>query len=108
MGVAVETFILDPDHTGTLQRQLQEIVTGGILSGRFRPGDRMPSSRGLARHLGISRITVSRAYTDLVANDYLSARGRSGYFVSDSAPRPPVLTPAGNQPVESRVDWSRA
>ena len=106
MVVAVEQFILDPAHRGTLQRQLQEIVTNGILSGRFRPGDRMPSSRGLARHLGISRITVTLAYTDLVASDYLTARGRSGYFVSESAPEPaPMPTPARS---ESRVDWSRA
>ena len=108
MGIAVETFILDPNHQGTLQRQLQEIVTGAILSGRFRPGDRMPSSRGLAKHLGISRITVTLAYTELVSNDYLTSRGRSGYFVSDSAPRPPVLAATGNSPTDSTVDWSRA
>ncbi|SDY93149.1 transcriptional regulator, GntR family [Jannaschia faecimaris] len=106
MAIAVEQFFLDPNYRGTLQRQLQEIVTGGVLAGRFRLGERMPSSRGLARHLGISRITVTLAYTDLVANDYLSARGRSGYFVSESAPRPPSFpTPVRT---ESNVDWSRA
>jgi GntR family transcriptional regulator/MocR family aminotransferase len=67
----------------------------GILSGQFGPGERMPSSRALARHLGISRITVTIAYTDLVADDYLEARGRSGYFVSDAAPRRPILRFAG-------------
>lgn len=106
MPIAVEQFILDPAYRGTLQRQLQEIVTAGILAGRFRAGERMPSSRGLARHLGISRITVTLAYTDLVSNDYLSSRGRSGFFVSESAPRPPSFTPPA--PAESRVDWSRA
>ena len=60
-----------------------------VVSGRFRAGERMPSSRGLALHLGISRITVTLAYTDLVASDYLTARGRSGYFVSDTAPMQP-------------------
>ena len=106
MAVPVEQFQLDPEHPGTLQRQLQEIVTGGILSGRFRAGDRMPSSRGLATHLGISRITVTLGYTELVANDYLTSKGRSGYFVSDSAPRPPTFVPQPRG--ESRVDWSRA
>ncbi|SFI22293.1 PLP-dependent aminotransferase family protein [Jannaschia pohangensis] len=106
MAIPVEQFFLDPGHQGTLQRQLQEIVASGILAGRFHQGDRMPSSRGLARHLGISRITVTLAYTELVANDYLSSRGRSGYFVSDSAPRPPVFPPSTRS--ESRVDWSRA
>lgn len=63
------------------------MVVQGILAGRLRPGDKMPSSRGLAVHLGISRITVTLAYGDLVSSDYLASRGRSGYFVSDSAPR---------------------
>ena len=54
----------------------------------------MPSSRGLAEHLGISRITVTLAYAELVAQDYLTSRGRSGYFVSDSAPRQPEFAGA--------------
>ncbi|WGH78457.1 MocR-like pyridoxine biosynthesis transcription factor PdxR [Jannaschia ovalis] len=107
MPIPVETFQLDPAHPGTLQRQLQELVTAGILSGRLRPGDRMPSTRGLARHLGISRITVTLAYTELVAGDYLTARGRSGYFVSETAPQPPVF-PDPPEPVPSQVDWTRA
>ena len=106
MVVAVEQFILEPGHRGTLQRQVQEIVTNGILAGRFRPGDRMPSSRGLAQYLGISRITVTLAYTDLVASDYLTARGRSGYYVSESAPEPATMPVRAC--AESRVDWSRA
>ncbi|MEL7183141.1 MAG: PLP-dependent aminotransferase family protein, partial [Pseudomonadota bacterium] len=108
MGIAVESFILDPSHRGTLQRQLQEMVTGAILSGRFRPGDKLPSSRGLAKHLGISRITVTLAYTELVANDYLTSHGRSGYFVSDSAPRPPSFPKGTPHAQDSSVDWTRA
>ncbi|MEL6338166.1 MAG: winged helix-turn-helix domain-containing protein, partial [Pseudomonadota bacterium] len=76
--IPAEAFFLDPAFEGTLQQQIQQLVAEGILSGRFRPGERMPSSRGLAQHLGISRITVTIAYTELVANDYLTARGRSG------------------------------
>lgn len=64
------------------------MVTQGILAGRFRPGQRMPSSRRLAGHLGVSRITVTLAYADLVSSDYLTA-GRSGYFVSETAPLAP-------------------
>jgi hypothetical protein len=71
---------------GSLQQQIRAMVTQGILAGRFRPGQRMPSSRGLAEHLGVSRITVTLAYADLVSSDYLTSQGRSGYFVSDTAP----------------------
>ncbi|UWQ20573.1 PLP-dependent aminotransferase family protein [Jannaschia sp. W003] len=110
MPIPAESFALDPAHPGTLQRQVRELVVDGILAGRFRPGDRMPSTRGLARHLGISRITVTLAYADLVAGDYLDARGRSGTFVSRDAPSPAAAPsrPASPPPPEARVDWSRA
>ncbi len=89
MLIPVETFFLAPTTTGTLQQRIRQMVSDGILSGRFRGGDKMPSSRGLAAHLGLSRITVTLAYADLVSSDYLTALGRSGYFVSDNAPTPP-------------------
>ena len=106
MAISVETFFLAPDAQGTLQSQIQEMIAQGILSGRFHRGEKLPSSRKLALHLGVSRLTVTLAYTELLANDYLSSRGRSGYFVSDNAPVPPVYDPAPHS--EDRVDWTRA
>lgn len=105
MPVAAEGFFLDPGYRGTLQQQIQEMVLEGIRAGRLRAGDRMPSSRALARHLGVSRITVTLAYTELVANDVLEARGRSGYFVSAAAP---VLPPARSAPpdLDTGIDWA--
>ena len=105
MSISLETFFLDPSVEGTLQSRIQRMVAQGILDGRFRPGERLPSSRKLAKHLGISRITVTLAYTELVADDYLTAKGRSGYFVSAEAPDPPAF-PA-NRPSAGTVDWSR-
>ncbi len=64
------------------------MVTEGVLAGRYRSGQKMPSSRGLAAHLAVSRITVTLAYAELVAADYLTAKGRSGYYISDNAPLP--------------------
>jgi GntR family transcriptional regulator / MocR family aminotransferase len=66
----------------------------------------MPSTRRLALHLGVSRITVSLAYADLVADDYLHAKGRSGYFVSRTAPQP-APTRTRTTPPEATVDWGR-
>ncbi|WP_372613492.1 PLP-dependent aminotransferase family protein [Aquicoccus sp.] len=106
MTISVDTFFLDPTAQGTLQSQIQRIVAEGILSGRFRRGEKLPSSRRLAAHLGVARITVTAAYTELVASDYLAARGRSGYFVSDTAPEPPDFPPP--PPRQDSIDWSRA
>ncbi|NIZ14679.1 PLP-dependent aminotransferase family protein [Phaeobacter sp. HF9A] len=105
MAISVETFFLDPDSQGTLQAQIQEMIAAGVLSGRFRPGEKLPSSRKLATHLGVSRITVTLAYTELVANDYLTARGRSGVYVSETAPVPPSFSPT--QKATETVDWDR-
>jgi len=52
--IPVEAFYLTPGASGSLQQQIRTMVTQGILAGRFRPGSRMPSSRGLAEHLGVS------------------------------------------------------
>ena len=105
MSISVETFFLDPSAEGTLQARIQQMVAQGILAGRFRPGERLPSSRKMATHLGVSRITVTLAYTELVADDYLTSRGRSGYFVSDNAPEPPAF-PAQRFNAGT-VDWTR-
>ncbi len=104
MAIPVESFFLPQGAAGTLQQRIRQMVSEGILSGRFRAGDRMPSSRGLALHLGVSRITVTLAYTELVSSDYLTARGRSGYYVSEGVPVQPAFQPVARR--EERVDWA--
>lgn len=106
MALPVETFFLQSGAEGTLQTQIRQLVAEGILMGRFRPGEKLPSSRKLAQHLGVSRITVTLAFTELLADDYITARGRSGYFVSDNAPEPPAFPATSSE--HSTVDWSRA
>lgn len=106
MAIAPDTVFLDDADHGTLQAQIKRQIVSHILSGQFRAGDRLPSSRALANHLGISRITVTIAYSDLVADDYICSRGRSGYFVSDTAPSAATTIPL-MKPSESVVDWSR-
>ena len=103
--ISLDTFHLDPALSGTLQSRIQQLIAQGILNGRFRPGDRLPSSRQLARHLGVSRITVTLAYTELVADDYLTARPRSGYTVSANAPEASVIKPFSS--FHSTVDWPK-
>lgn len=106
MALPVETFFLHPDAQGTLQSQIQQMIAQGILSGRFQCGEKLPSTRKLAVHLGVSRITVTIAYTELLANDYLISKGRSGYYVSENAPSPPSFDPTPKGP--DSVDWNRA
>jgi GntR family transcriptional regulator/MocR family aminotransferase len=62
---------------------------GSIRTGRLPPGTRLPSSRSLAKDLGIARNTVADAYGQLVAEGWLSARQGSGTVVARrEAPAP--------------------
>ncbi len=106
MAIPVESFFLDPLKQGTLQSRIQQVVAQGILSGRFQKGEKLPSSRKLAQHLGISRITVTLAYTELLANDYLTSKGRSGYYVSYGAPDAPKFF-QGTQRSDN-INWDKA
>jgi GntR family transcriptional regulator/MocR family aminotransferase len=54
----------------TLEARLREAID----TGRLRPGTVLPSSRVLARDLGVSRGTVVDAYSDLVGEGYLQTR----------------------------------
>jgi GntR family transcriptional regulator/MocR family aminotransferase len=61
----------------TLMRQLYDRLRGAILAGSLPPGFRLPSSRDLARHLKVSRNTVSFVIDQLAMEGYLDiARGR--------------------------------
>lgn len=106
MSILAETFFLSPRVGGTLQQQIQQLVVEGVVSGQFRPGEKLPSSRRLAAHLGVSRITVTLAYAVLGAGDYLTSQGRSGYYVSKNAPKPPDFL-ASRRARREAVDWAR-
>ena len=106
MAISEQTFFLDASFQGPLQQQVRQMVAAGILSGRFRAGEKLPSSRRLAAHLGVSRITVTLAYNELMADDYLTSAGRSGYFISPNAPAPPEPPPTGAR--RDTVDWAQA
>lgn len=105
MAITPEMFFLRDTDQGTLQQKIQNIVSEAISTGRCAAGEKMPSSRKLAAHLGVARITVTLAYAELVSNEFLVARGRSGYYVSDTPlPRPnfAVKIPHGGP----RVNWA--
>jgi GntR family transcriptional regulator/MocR family aminotransferase len=66
---------------GQIAGQLREAVAGGTLAA----GERLPSSRALARVLGVSRTVVMSAYTQLFAEGWLEGRHGSGTYVADGA-----------------------
>ena len=105
MAIPVENFFLDNTTPGTLQTRVQQMIASGILSGRFEQGEKLPSTRKLAEYLGVSRITISLAFTELQSNDYLISKDRSGFYVSKNAPPPPSFSEKIG--VRDTVDWSK-
>ena len=65
-----------------IYRQLIRQIRSRIDDGSLPHGARLPASRLLARHLGISRISVVNAYAELRSAGYLRARAGRGTFVS--------------------------
>jgi GntR family transcriptional regulator/MocR family aminotransferase len=73
---------LDRRATVPLQRQIYAALRQAVLSGRLRPGSRIPASRTLAHDLGVSRTTVVLAYEALETEGYITGRGSAGSFVA--------------------------
>jgi len=85
---------LDRGRGQPLRSQLEAGLRGAIRSGRLQGGERLPSSRELARELGVSRGLVQECYNQLLAEGYLTSQVGSATRVAAGA-RP---APAGSSP----------
>lgn len=75
-----------------LYDQLYRHIVSLIRSGELAQGEKLPSKRRLAQHLGVSLTTVEKAYGLLTAEGYLESYPRSGCRVAPSLaaiPAPP-------------------
>jgi len=73
---------LSGDRGDSLQSQLRRALVTAILDGHIPHHRPLPSSRELARQLGVARNTVVHAYQHLMDEGYLLAEERRGYFVN--------------------------
>lgn len=67
----------------SMYEYLYRCIRSDIEAGVIAPGEKLPSKRSFARHLGVSLITVEGAYSQLIAEGYLRAEPRRGYFACD-------------------------
>src|SRR5688572_26175132 len=84
---------LDRDAAVPLGVQLSIHIRARILDETLREGDRLPSSRALANELGTARSVVEQAYSQLVAEGWLSGRHGSGTFVAGAVERADAGSP---------------
>jgi GntR family transcriptional regulator / MocR family aminotransferase len=115
---------LDRRSGEPLRAQLEGAIRAAIWEGRLTLGERLPSSRALARDLGISRGLVQECYNQLLSEGYLESQAGSATRVArgaqpvPAAPAQPAAAPprliADFQPglpdlaSFPRADWSWA
>jgi GntR family transcriptional regulator len=73
-----------------LREQLTTQIVLGVVSGDLKPGQRLPSTRELARRFHVHANTVSAAYRDLEERGWLESRKGSGVYVREQASDAPV------------------
>ncbi|MFI7135498.1 PLP-dependent aminotransferase family protein [Nonomuraea sp. NPDC050153] len=84
--------------------QIQSAIRGRIQDGTLHPGVRLPSSRDLARDLGVSRSVVVQAYGQLIAEGYVRAAQGSGTRVATHLPHPGRAAVEPTRSAEARFD----
>jgi GntR family transcriptional regulator/MocR family aminotransferase len=79
-------IVLDRLSSAPLHRQIYDQWRQGVLTGRFRCAERVPSTRELSTELAVSRSTVTLAYEQLIAEGYLESSRGCGTFVCRELP----------------------
>src|ERR1700721_1527172 len=88
-------FWLNRTGEVSLRQQLTTQIVLGILCRDLKAGERLPSTRELARRFGIHANTASAAYRELEREGWLEFRHGSGVYVRarrPEVPRSPEMT----------------
>ncbi len=78
-----EEITLDKMSVEPLFAQVEKSLNSAINSGRFLPGERIPTEPELAEIYGVSRITIRRAIDELCQHGILVKRQGKGTFVRE-------------------------
>ena len=87
------TYDMADRSESSLYEHLYRCIRTDIETGTITEGEKLPSKRSLAKHLGVSLITVEGAYSQLIAEGYLRAEERRGYFANQPT-FPPISKPS--------------
>ncbi len=97
------TYSIDRNRKA-MYLSLYDCIRKDIISGTIKAGDRLPSKRSFAQHLGVSVITVENAYACLISEGYIESREKKGYFAAKIMTVPePVKTENNFQLPENRA-----
>lgn len=93
-GVCALRIAVDRDLKEPLYQQVMAAIRDAIAGGDLTPGQRLPTTRDLADQIGVTRLTIVRAYGDLAAEGLLEGHVGRGTFVAAGA----VARAGGGEP----------
>ncbi len=97
---------LDRDSNQPLRSQLEARLRDAIRTGRLLGGERLPSSRELARALAVSRGLVQECYGQLLSEGYLTSQAGSATRVASGRyPSPPAQPQRSERPPRLVADF---
>ncbi|MCA8911389.1 MAG: PLP-dependent aminotransferase family protein [Planctomycetes bacterium] len=76
-----------PKTDAPLYQRIADSIRTDVLAGRLRRGERVPSTRALAKELKVNRNTVAQAYEQLIAEGFLEGKHGSGTYVARELPQ---------------------
>ncbi len=68
---------------GHMYEYIYQCIKEDIIAGKLAPGEKLPSKRTFAKNNGISTITIQNAYDQLIAEGYIYALPKKGYYVAE-------------------------
>ena len=74
-------FKLDPKSGIPFYRQIIDQIRYGILSGKLKTGEQLPTVRALAIELKVNLNTISKAYRELEIQNVLETQQGTGTFI---------------------------
>ena len=77
------TINLEPHSAVPLYEQIYQYIKSDIQKRRISAGEKLPSTRSLAKYLEVSRSTVELAYEQLGSEGYIESVPYKGTFVMD-------------------------
>src|SRR2546425_12713242 len=98
--VATTAEVRKPRH-----REVFETLLGEIASGRFQPGDRLPTEAELAKTFSASRSTIARAMRELKGRGLLNRQRGGGAHIARPHDGKPIalVTPFAQTPAQPGV-----
>ena len=77
-------IIISNNRTSPIYEQIYNQIKMMIVTGKIKPGSKLPSMRMLAKQLKVSIITVQRAYDELQSEGFIETAPGKGCYVLEA------------------------